>query len=64
MDEELITIRCACGWEARGTKQDVVAQTVAHGRQLHNMEPSREQVLAMAATPIADPDRANQGGTT
>ncbi|MGH9225966.1 MAG: DUF1059 domain-containing protein [Acidimicrobiales bacterium] len=41
-------VRCACGWEATGDEEEVVAATQDHGRRLHNMEASREQVLAMA----------------
>jgi predicted small metal-binding protein len=40
------TNRCACGWEIRGTEDTVVAATIDHGRRIHNMEASREQVLA------------------
>ena len=48
MDDETITIRCACGWETTGREDVVVAETVEHGRQMHNMAPTREDVLAMA----------------
>ncbi len=43
-----LVLTCACGWEVRGTEDEVVIATQAHGRELHNMETSREQVLAMA----------------
>ncbi len=43
-----LKVTCVCGWEAAGPEDDVVAQTQAHGREVHNMETSREQVLAMA----------------
>ena len=46
-----MTIRCACGWEVTGREDEVVAATVEHGRRLHNMVPTREEVLAMAAAP-------------
>jgi predicted small metal-binding protein len=41
-------VRCACGWETTGDEDAVVAATQEHGRRLHNMEASREQVVAMA----------------
>ncbi len=41
-------VRCACGWETRGDDAEVVAATQEHGRRVHNMETTREQVLAMA----------------
>ncbi|MGH9277769.1 MAG: DUF1059 domain-containing protein [Acidimicrobiales bacterium] len=46
-------VRCVCGWETAGDEDTVVAATQEHGRRLHNMEASREQVVAMA---IEDPD--------
>ncbi len=55
-----LKVTCVCGWEAAGPEDDVVAQTQAHGREVHNMETSREQVLAMALSepggdrPLAD----------
>jgi predicted small metal-binding protein len=39
------TNRCACGWEFRGTADEVVDATIDHGRRIHNMEATREQVL-------------------
>ncbi len=43
-----LTVTCVCGWEAAGTEAEVVQATQAHGRDVHNMDTSREQVLAMA----------------
>ena len=43
-----IVVTCECGFEVRGDTHDVVEQTQAHGREAHNMDVSREQVLAMA----------------
>lgn len=48
-------VRCACGWEDEGDEDQVVATTQAHGRELHNMEATRDQVVAMAI-----PDEAPQ----
>lgn len=47
MDPSL-RVRCACGWEAVGNEDKVVAATQDHGRRIHNMAATREQVLAMA----------------
>jgi predicted small metal-binding protein len=44
-----IKVTCACGWEQVGDEDDVIAATQEHGRALHNMEATREQVLAMSA---------------
>jgi predicted small metal-binding protein len=49
------TNRCACGWEFRGTADEVVDATIDHGRRIHNMEASREHVLEALG---ADPDGA------
>ncbi len=50
MDDESITVRCVCGWEVMGLEDVVVAATVEHGRRVHNMTPTRVEVLAMAVT--------------
>lgn len=42
-----LLVRCACGWEARGREDEVVAATEEHGRRVHNMVPTRDEVLAM-----------------
>ena len=47
-------VRCACGWETAGVEETVVAAAQDHGRRLHNMEASRDQVLAMALDDAAD----------
>jgi predicted small metal-binding protein len=43
-----LVVTCECGFEVRGEEDDVVAKTQEHGRQAHNMDVTREQVLAMA----------------
>jgi len=48
MDDQPMTVRCACGWETTGPEEDVVAATIEHGRRMHNMTPTRQEVLAMA----------------
>ena len=40
-------LRCACGWETTGTEDQVVAASQEHGRRMHNMSASRDEVLAM-----------------
>lgn len=59
MDQTLL-VRCACGWETTGTEDEVIAATREHGVRLHNMDATREQVLAMA-TP-ASPSAAGKAG--
>jgi predicted small metal-binding protein len=56
VDDGKVTVRCACGWETTGAVDDVVVATTEHGRRLHNMTPTRDEVLAMAvARPQARP---------
>ena len=43
-----LLVRCDCGFEARGTEQQLVPLVQKHGREAHNMKVTREQVLAMA----------------
>jgi predicted small metal-binding protein len=45
-DEAQFTNRCACGWEVTGTEDEVVDATIDHGRRIHNMEATRDQVVA------------------
>jgi predicted small metal-binding protein len=40
------TNRCACGWEVTGSLDEVVEATIDHGRRIHNMAATREQVIA------------------
>ena len=37
---------CACGWEATGTEDEVVAATMEHAEKVHNMRATREEVLS------------------
>ena len=45
-EEPRYTNRCACGWEITGGEDEVVDATIDHGRRIHNMEATREQVIA------------------
>jgi predicted small metal-binding protein len=56
MADETITVRCVCGWETTGPEDNVVTATVEHGRRMHNMTPTRDEVLAMAVAPADDAD--------
>jgi predicted small metal-binding protein len=56
MGERRIRTRCACGWEATGPVDEVVESTIDHGRRLHNMVATREQVLTQAEDVEADED--------
>jgi predicted small metal-binding protein len=45
--DPILRLRCACGWEATGNEEELVAATQEHGRRMHNMSASRAEVLAM-----------------
>ena len=45
MEKEIV---CDCGWSARGTEEELVAAAQQHGREIHDMVPTREQILAVA----------------
>jgi predicted small metal-binding protein len=47
MDHAQFTNHCACGWEVSGSEDVVVDATIDHGRRIHNMDATREQVLAV-----------------
>ena len=46
-DDRQYTNRCACGWEIIGSEDEVVEGTIDHGRRIHNMEATRNEVLAV-----------------
>ena len=48
------TNRCACGWEFRGPLDAVVDATIDHGRRIHNMEATRDQVIEALHAGAAD----------
>ena len=54
MTARQMTLTCACGWEVSGTEDEVVAAAQDHGRTMHNMETSRDEVLALAKVISAD----------
>jgi predicted small metal-binding protein len=54
MDERRIRTRCACGWEASGPQDEVVAATIEHGRRLHNMVATPDQVPSRAEDAVAE----------
>lgn len=47
-DGGTLVARCDCGFEVRGTADEVVEGMQAHARNVHNMNATREQVLERA----------------
>jgi len=41
-------VRCECGYEVRGPIGTIVPALQDHGHEAHNMQVTREKVLAMA----------------
>jgi hypothetical protein len=37
-----------CGWQTRGTADEIVGAIQAHGLEVHGQKPTREEVLALA----------------
>ena len=56
----LFTNRCACGWEVSGSEDEVVDATIDHGRRIHNMEATREQVLTALHEAATTTDPASE----
>ncbi len=58
MAEQIHRLRCACGWETTGSIDELIEQTTEHGRRVHNMSPTRDEVLAMIVPPDEDEPEA------
>ena len=41
-------VTCLCGWQCRGTEDEVVEQVIVHGRDVHGVESTRDEILAIA----------------
>jgi predicted small metal-binding protein len=56
VNEPPLRLRCACGWETSGTIDELVVAATDHGQRLHNMRPTRDEILAMV---VAADDQAS-----
>ena len=52
-------IECECGWSFRGSEEELLEAARAHGREVHDMELSSDQILAIARPVDADDDPAS-----
>jgi hypothetical protein len=43
-----LLVKCECWFEARGRATELVPVVQKHGREVHNMDATAEQVIAMA----------------
>ena len=51
MTEKLI--ECDCGWTCRGTDEHLIAECTMHAREVHGMELTSEQILALQVAQIS-----------
>ena len=47
----LLEVTCLCGWQARGTQDEVVDLLTRHAWEDHHVRKTREEILA-GATPV------------
>jgi predicted small metal-binding protein len=47
-NEGKLVVSCECGFEVRGTADEIVPALQKHAGESHNMKVTREQVLARA----------------
>lgn len=43
-----VVVTCGCGWTTTGAQERVVEAMQVHERQIHGVEMTRDQVLALA----------------
>jgi hypothetical protein len=48
-------VTCVCGWQIRGTEDEVIAGVQAHGREVHQIETTADEVRAIWH-PVPDGD--------
>ena len=41
-------VTCVCGWRTNGTKDDVVAAVITHGKDTHDQDLTAEQAFSQA----------------
>ena len=56
MTDAPMRLRCACGWETAGSEDELIVAATEHGERVHNMRPTREEVLAMVVCDAAPSD--------
>jgi predicted small metal-binding protein len=39
-------VSCECGWHAEGTEEELIPLVKQHGREVHGLDVTTEQVLA------------------
>jgi predicted small metal-binding protein len=41
-------VTCLRGWQCGGSEDEIVDQVIAHGREAHGVESTRDEILAIA----------------
>ncbi len=41
-------VTCVCGWRTNGTKDDIVAAVITHGKDTHDQDLTAEQAFSQA----------------
>ena len=41
-------VTCQCGWRVRGVKEEVIKAVQEHGRSVHGLETTEEEVMTLA----------------
>jgi predicted small metal-binding protein len=59
MGETILHTGCVCGWEITGPEDEVVDAVIEHGRKIHNMVATREDVLTQAQRVEEPAERAS-----
>ena len=59
-----VMIRCACGGEVTGTWPAALAATQDHGRSIHDLVATEEQIRAMATPAEGGPAEGGPAATS
>lgn len=57
--EAIKVVRCQCGEEIRGPEAVLVPAVQRHGRDVHNMESTPQQILAIAVPVTPGPSASH-----
>jgi hypothetical protein len=53
-------VTCMCGWQTRGTADEIVAAIQEHGEREHGYRPTRAEILALAVDLDVGPGRGDE----
>lgn len=59
MGDSILHTGCVCGWEITGPEDEVIEAVIEHGRRVHNMVATREEVLRQARRVEASAESAS-----